>query len=68
MKLHPSIQSLVDEIEAFRAERGMNATAFGIESINDGKLLSDLRNGRIPSLTTIDKVRAYMRRRQKVSA
>lgn len=59
-KLHPSIQSLVTEIETFRERNQLNATAFGIQAVNDGKFLADLRQGRIPSLTTIDRVRAFM--------
>jgi hypothetical protein len=68
MKLHPSIQSLVDEIDAFRKRNDINATAFGLAAVNDGKFVGDLLKGRIPSLVTIDKVRAFMRDRETVAA
>ncbi len=60
MKLHPSIQSLLDEIDAFRERAGMNPTAFGLQAVRDGKLVSDLRTGRVPSLVTIDRIREFM--------
>lgn len=60
MNLHPSIQSLVEEIDAFRERDGLNPTAFGLRAVNDGKFLSDLRAGRVPSIVTIDRVRAFM--------
>jgi hypothetical protein len=60
MQLHPSIQALLDEITAFRRQRGISATAFGIHVLNDGKFVADLKRGRVPSLMTIDKVRLFM--------
>lgn len=68
MKLHPSIQSLIDEVDAFCMESGINPTAFGLRAVNDGKLLSDIRSGRMPSLNTIDRIRAFMANRKKASA
>lgn len=60
MVIHPAIRSLIAEIDAFRARNAVSATAFGTLSLNDPKFVSDLRKGRTPSLTTMDKVRAYM--------
>ena len=60
MKKHPSIVQLLSEIDAFVLENAGTETSFGLDALKDGKFVSDLRKGRIPSLTTIDKVRAYM--------
>lgn len=68
MQLHPSIQSLVDDIDAFLASSGLNPTAFGVRAVNDGKFLSDVRAGRMPSLAMIDRVRAFMDAQSSESA
>ena len=61
MAIHPVVQSLIEEIEAFRAKTGMSVTAFGAQSVNDGGLIPDLVNGeRQPSLKTMDRIRAFM--------
>ena len=61
MALHPSIQALVDDIEAFRARTGMSVTAFGTAALNDPNFIGDLRRGRMPSLVLIDRVREFMK-------
>jgi hypothetical protein len=68
MKLHPSVQSLLNEIEDFLDRTGETPTAFGIAALNDGRFLPLLKKGRAPSIVTVEKVRAYMRRAEKVSA
>jgi len=65
MKLHPDVKRLLDEINAFRARTGMERTRFGIEAVNDGHLLPRLQSGRQPRFSTIDKVRAFMKRKAK---
>ncbi len=61
MVIHPVVQSLIDEIEAFRARTGMSATAFGTQSLNDGGFIADLVSGeRHPSLKTMDRVRNFI--------
>ena len=60
MPIHPAIRLLIAEIEVFRAKNGMSSTAFGTLSLNDPKFVSDLHKGRTPSLSTMDKVRAFM--------
>ncbi|MCK1520201.1 hypothetical protein [Bradyrhizobium sp. 17] len=60
MIIHPTIRSLMAEIDAFRSRTGMSATAFGTLSLNDPKFVSDLNKGRTPSLSTLDKVKAFM--------
>jgi hypothetical protein len=46
----------------------MSATAFGTLSLNDPKFVSDLYKGRTPSLSTLDRVRAFMQANDRVSA
>jgi hypothetical protein len=60
MIIHPTIRSLMAEIDAFRSRTGMSATAFGTNSLNDPKFVSDLHKGSTPSLSTLDKVKAFM--------
>jgi len=68
MVIHPAIRSLIAEIDAFRLRTGMSMTAFGTLSLNDPKFVSDLHKGRTPSLSTMDKVRAYMQANDRVTA
>ena len=63
MVIHPAVQSLIDEIDAFRSRTHMSATEFGRASLNDTNFIPNLlRKGRRPSLVTVDKVREFMRR------
>lgn len=41
----------------------MSATAFGREAVRDPNFVSDLRKGRAPSITMVDRVRGFMRAR-----
>lgn len=68
MILHPSIESLLAEIESFRVRADMTASAFGRAAINDPNFVGDLRRGRIPSLTLIDRVRAFMQSQSEAAA
>jgi hypothetical protein len=68
MVIHPTIRSLMAEIDAFRSRTGMSATAFGVNSLNDPKFVSDLHKGRTPSLSTLDKVKAFMQANDRASA
>ncbi|MGY3535382.1 hypothetical protein [Bradyrhizobium sp. USDA 4452] len=69
MVIHPAIQSLIDEIEEFRAKTGMSVTAFGTGALGDSNFIPDiLRGGRLPSLKTMDRVRAFMSARNMEAA
>ncbi len=59
-RIHPDVRKLLDEINAYRVKHGLDRTKFGILATNDGHLIPRLQSGRLPRLTTIDKVRAYM--------
>lgn len=52
---------LLNEIEQFQAISGIGDTAFGAEALNDPNWLFRLRKGADPKLSTIEKVRAFMR-------
>lgn len=68
MQIHPAIQSLLAEIDAFMAETGMPQSDFGTLSIGDPNLYRQLKDGRQPRFNTIERVRAFMQRRQGVAA
>ena len=54
--------SLLSEIEAFCASRGIAESTFGRLAVNDGKLVARLRLGRRIWPDTEEKVRAFMQR------
>jgi hypothetical protein len=58
-----SIQSeLLAEIESFlTSRRDMAETTFGKLAVNDGKLVSRLRNGRNVTVATIERTRDFLR-------
>jgi len=60
IKIHPDVRKLIDEINDYRARHGIDQTRFGLLAANDGHLLPRLQSGRLPRLTTIDRVRAFM--------
>ena len=65
VKLHPDVRRLLDEISDYRARNNLDRTKFGILAANDGHLIPRLQSGRLPRLTTIDRVRAYMSGRKR---
>ena len=61
--------SLLNEIDAFLAERKIGDHRFGVLAINNGRLLERLRSGRRIWPETADKVRQFMEReRQAISS
>jgi len=60
---HPEIHNLLYEIRVWRKKTGMTPTRFGLEAANDGHLVSRLQAGREPRRATIERVRAFMKRR-----
>lgn len=51
---------LLEEIAAFIAAHGLSERRFGELALNDKNLVSDLREGRSPSLNTVDRLRRFM--------
>ena len=63
MKIHPDVRKLLGEIDAYRARTGMTRTRFGLAAVNDGHLIPQLCAGREPRRAKIERVRAFMKRR-----
>jgi predicted transcriptional regulator len=59
-KLHPIAAKLLADIEVFRARVGIDRTAFGVKAAGDGHFITRVEEGKIPRITTIDRVYAYM--------
>jgi len=66
-KLHPTVAALHQDILAFIAKAGMDRTRFGREAVSDGNFLRRLEDGRIPTLTTMDRVRAFLDNKTKAA-
>lgn len=49
------------QIELFLATTGMPATTFGLQALNDGHLVRNLRAGLDPKSSTVDRLRDFMR-------
>lgn len=61
MLMKPILSTLLSEIEAFIARKGMSATAFGVSAVNERNFVFDLRNGaRDFGASKIDSARKYM--------
>lgn len=65
--LIPSDSELLAEIEKFLDQTEMKPTRFGLEVMEDGALVSQLRNGRSLSLRNAGKVIAYIRAQKSPS-
>jgi hypothetical protein len=59
------VKELLTDIEAYCARSGTDRTAFGLEAVNDGHFIRRMEMGRIPTIKTIDKVRAFIDRNTK---
>jgi len=64
-KLHPAAKELLAEIEAYRARSGVDKTNFGKRAVNDGNFVFRVENGRLPGITTMERVRAFINRQTK---
>jgi hypothetical protein len=54
------VETLVREIESYCRQVGLAETTFGRQAVNDGKLMSRLREGKGITLKTMERARAYM--------
>lgn len=52
--------TLLDEIDAFRAATGMTTSEFGVQCMGDPSFLFRLRDGKDIRGSTVDKVRRWM--------
>ena len=53
-------EALVAEISAYCREAKLAETTFGRLSVNDGKLVSRLKNGSRVTMETVERVRSYI--------
>jgi hypothetical protein len=53
-------QQFAAEVASFIEAHKMTPTAFGRDAIGDPSFVFEINEGRAPTLTTIDKVRAFM--------
>jgi hypothetical protein len=49
------------KIETFLSRTEMPPTSFGREAVGDGNFVSDLRDGRMPSLRLVERVENYIK-------
>lgn len=59
-KQHPAIATLLVDIEAYLKITGLDPTNFGLLAVNDGHFIARVKEGRMPRLDTIDRVRRFM--------
>lgn len=58
----PTTDQLLAEIEAFLAKQErMAPSTFGRKAVNDGKLVRRLKAGQSVTLTSAEKIRAFIR-------
>jgi len=62
-KLFPLVQEMLDNIEKYRAEAGIDRTTFGRQCMNDGNFISRLEQGRIPHVQTFIRVENFIGRK-----
>lgn len=53
-------ESFLAEIESYLSRSGTSATAFGKAVLGDPRFVGDLREGRMPGLRLVEKVRVYI--------
>lgn len=54
-------EALLAEIEKYLAKHSMAHTTFGLRSINDAKLVANLRAGQDVRTKTADRIKAFMK-------
>lgn len=59
--------ALLAEIEAFIARTGISRTKFGIDAVNDPRLVSDIAAGRNLTLKTVSRIRAFIANEERAA-
>ena len=54
-------EQVLDEIDRFLRKTGCSKTRFGLESVNNDKIVDQMKLGANPRANTIDAMRNYMR-------
>ena len=60
------LEAFKSEVEAFLAEARIAPSRFGTAACGDSAFVIDLRNGREPRFSTIERVRSYMREQRRL--
>jgi hypothetical protein len=63
-----TVKSLIAEIEAFCKEADIAEATFGTRAAKDGKFVKRLRGGAGVTLSTVERVQAYMADQRKMLA
>jgi hypothetical protein len=61
-KITPISEQLLSEIEDFCKKTGMSENYFGLQAVNNNKLVKGLRRGRRLWSSSIDEIREYIAR------
>jgi ketosteroid isomerase-like protein len=61
-------QAIIESIESYCRSTGMAETTFGKKVVNDGKLLSRLRDGKSISIETYNRITAEVEASRKLLA
>lgn len=56
---------ILEEIEAFVRQTGIAESTFGLQAVNDGKLIRRLRRGGRMFRETEDRIRSFMAERRE---
>lgn len=66
--MHDTHSQLLAEIEAFLATHRIAATKFGLMAVHDGKLVGRLRARKDLRVSTVERVREFLRSQQEKEA
>lgn len=61
-----TVASLLSEIDAFLKDAEIAETTFGLRALRDGKFVGRLRKGGGVTVSTVDRVRAYIAEQRKL--
>lgn len=61
-------QDLIERIETFRSEVGLSVTDFGIQAVNDRRLIPDLREGRELRRATRHRIEQFIAEQSRKTA
>lgn len=61
------LETFKTDVFAFIEDVGISPTAFGDNAINDPNFVGDLKNGRAPSATTMQRVYDFIKRQSEAA-
>jgi predicted transcriptional regulator len=59
------LEAFRNEVESYLSRAGVLPTQFGKDAVNDPNFVRDLRSGRSPSLSTVDRVLSFIRKSER---